>query len=145
MAKKFSSVEDLASYIKKSCHKDILDKISEDGIETMKEVTQDQVKGWTGDVIECIDETSRTNRSVELTWQDNGSWHSLSSKTKGKHMYAIWALENGTVWDWSAGSTEDNPIYKPPTTLEDTSTDIIERDSKETYVKVMRQKGFDVK
>lgn len=146
MAKKsFSSIDDLANYIKNSCYKDIIEEVKTDGIKTMKEVTEDQVEGITGDVIECIGVIEESNSSVTMGWQDNGGWYSLAAKTKGDHMYAPWALEHGKVWDFSAGSTPENPIYKEATTLEETSTEIIEKDTEITYKKIMRQKGFNIK
>ena len=60
-------------------------------------------------------------------------------------MYAPWALEHGKVWDFSSGSSPQSPIYKRATTLEETSTEIIEKDSKDISRKILRKKGFDVK
>lgn len=145
MAKKFNSIEDVAKYIKSTCNPEIIDKIEESGIETMEEVTREQVDGWNGDIFKCVGTNSKTNDSLELAWQDTGGWFSLAEKTKGDHMYAPWALEHGKVWDFSKGSSPDNPIYKPATTLEETSTEIIEKDSEEISRKVLKQKGFDVR
>ncbi|MGL4453547.1 MAG: hypothetical protein ACRDDY_19630 [Clostridium sp.] len=139
MARKFNSIEDVARYIKTTCNPDIIDKIEESGIKTMEQVTKEQVGGWSGDIFECIGTNSKTNESLELSWQDTGDWYSLAEKTKGDHMYAPWALENGKVWDWSSSAK-----YKPATTLEETSTEIIEKDSKEISMKILKQKGFDI-
>lgn len=140
MAKKFNSIEDVAKYIKSTCNPEIIDKIEESGIETMENVTKEQVDGWNGDIFKCVGTNSKTNNSLELAWQDTGGWFSLAKETYGDHMYAPWALENGKVWNLS-GSTK----YKPATTLEETSTEIIEKDSEEISRKVLKQKGFDVR
>ena len=145
MAKKFNSLEDVISYIKSSCNPDIIDEIEREGLKTMEDVTRDQVDGWSGDIFQSVGTNIKTNDSLELSWQDNGGWYSLAEKTKGNHMYAPWALEHGKVWDFSAGSTPQNPIYKKPTTLEETSTEIIEKDSEDITRKILRRKGFDVK
>ena len=144
MAKKFNSLDDVIKYIKNSCNPDIIDEIEREGLKTMEDVTRDQVSGWSGDIFESIGTNIKTNDSLELSWQDKGGWYSLAEKTKGDHMYAPWALEHGKVWDFSSGSTPDNPIYKKATTLEDTSTEIIERDSEEITRKVLKRKGFSV-
>ena len=145
MAKKFSSLEAVVSYIKNSCNPEIIDEIEREGLKTMEDVTRDQVDGWSGDIFQSVGTNIKTNDSLELSWQDNGGWYSLSEKTKGDHMYAPWALEHGKVWDFSAGSSPKNPIYKKPTTLEETSTEIIEKDSEDITRKILRRKGFDVK
>lgn len=145
MAKKFNSLEDVIGYIKNSCNPDIIDEVEREGLKTMEDVTRNQVDGWSKDIFKSIGTNVKTNDSLELSWQDTGGWYSLSEKTKGKHMYAPWALEHGKVWDFSAGSTPDNPIYKEATTLEETSTEIIEKDSKDIARKVLKRKGFDVK
>ena len=144
MAKKFNSLDDVIKYIKNSCNPDIIDEIEREGLKTMEDVTRDQVSGWSGDIFEVVGTNIKTNDFLELSWQDKGGWYSLAEKTKGNHMYAPWALEHGKVWDFSAGSTPDNPIYKKATTLEDTSTEIIERDSEEITRKVLKRKGFSV-
>ena len=145
MAKKFNSLDDVISYIKTSCNPDIIDEIEREGLKTMEDVTRDQVDGWSGDIFKSVGTNVKTNDSLELSWRDNGRWYSLAEKTKGNHMYAPWALEHGKVWDFSAGSSPNNPIYKKPTTLEETSTDIIEKDSEEITRKILRRKGFKVK
>ena len=145
MAKKFNSLDDVVSYIKRSCNPDIIDEIEREGLKTMEDVTRDQVDGWSGDIFQSVGTNIKTNDSLELSWRDNGRWYSLAEKTKGNHMYAPWALEHGKVWDFSAGSSPNNPIYKKPTTLEETSTDIIEKDSEDITRKILRRKGFKVK
>ena len=145
MAKKFNSLDDVVSYIKRSCNPDIIDEIEREGLKTMEDVTRDQVDGWSGDIFKSVGTNIKTNDSLELSWRDNGRWYSLAEKTKGNHMYAPWALEHGKVWDFSAGSSPNNPIYKKPTTLEETSTDIIEKDSEDITRKILRRKGFKVK
>ena len=145
MAKKFSSLEAVVSYIKNSCNPEIIDEIEREGLKTMEDVTRDQVDGWSGDIFQSVGTNIKTNDSLELSWQDNGGWYSLAEKTKGNHMYAPWALEHGKVWDFSAGSSPNNPIYKKPTTLEETSTEIIEKDSKEITRKILKRKGFNIK
>ena len=145
MAKRFNSLDDVISYIKTSCNPDIIDEIEREGLKTMEDVTRDQVDGWSGDIFQSVGTNIKTNDSLELSWRDNGGWYSLAEKTKGNHMYAPWALEHGKVWDFSAGSSPKNPIYKKPTTLEETSTEIIEKDSKEITKKILRRKGFKVK
>ena len=145
MAKRFNSLDDVISYIKTSCNPDIIDEIEREGLKTMEDVTRDQVDGWSGDIFQSVGTNIKTNDSLELSWRDNGRWYSLAEKTKGNHMYAPWALEHGKVWDFSAGSSPKNPIYKKPTTLEETSTEIIEKDSKEITKKILRRKGFKVK
>ena len=145
MTKKFSSIDEIASYIKNSCNPDIIDEIEREGLKTMEDVTNQQVAGWSRDIFQSIGTNIKTNDSLELSWQDNGGWHSLASKTRDNHMYAPWALEHGKVWDFSAGSTPKNPIYKKPTTLEETSAERIEKDSEDITRKILRRKGFDVK
>lgn len=145
MAKKFNSLDDVVSYIKRSCNPDIIDEIEREGLKTMEDVTRDQVDGWSGDIFKSVGTNIKTNDSLELSWRDNGRWYSLAEKTKGNHMYAPWALEHGKVWDFSAGSSPNNPIYKKPTTLEETSTDIIEKDSEDIARKILKRKGFKVK
>ena len=145
MAKKFNSLDDVINYIKTSCNPDIIDEIEREGLKTMEDVTRDQVDGWSGDIFQSVGTNIKTNDSLELSWRDNGRWYSLAEKTKGNHMYAPWALEHGKVWDFSAGSSPNNPIYKKPTTLEETSTEIIEKDSKEITKKILKRKGFKVK
>ena len=145
MAKKFNSLDDVISYIKTSCNPDIIDEIEREGLKTMEDVTRDQVDGWSGDIFQSVGTNIKTNDSLELSWRDNGRWYSLAEKTKGNHMYAPWALEHGKVWDFSAGSSPNNPIYKKPTTLEETSTDIIEKDSEDITRKILKRKGFKVK
>ena len=145
MAKKFNSLDDVVNYIKRSCNPDIIDEIEREGLKTMEDVTRDQVDGWSGDIFKSVGTNIKTNDSLELSWRDNGRWYSLAEKTKGNHMYAPWALEHGKVWDFSAGSSPGNPIYKKPTTLEETSTDIIEKDSEDITRKILRRKGFKVK
>ena len=145
MAKKFNSLEDVARYIKNNCSPDIMDEIERQGTKTMIDVTRDQVDGWSGDIFEVIGTNRKTNDSLELAWQNTGGWYSLASKTLGDPMYAPWALEHGKVWDFSRGSSPKYPIYKKPTTLEETSTNIIEEDSKEISKKILRQKGFKVR
>ena len=145
MAKKFNSLDDVVSYIKRSCNPDIIDEIEREGLKTMEDVTRDQVDGWSGDIFKSVGTNIKTNDSLELSWRDNGRWYSLAEKTKGNHMYAPWALEHGKVWDFSAGSSPNNPIYKKSTTLEETSTDIIEKDSEDITRKILRRKGFKVK
>ena len=140
MSKTFSSVEELVSYIKNSCHQDVLKEIGEKSVDTMKDVTQNQYDGETGQMINCIDVVDINNDSVKMAWQDNGDWYSVIN---GNHMYAPIAHEMGTVWD--KGHNPNNPKYKPATTLEETSTEIIEQDAPDTYRKVMRSKGFDVR
>ena len=145
MAKKFNSLDDVVNYIKRSCNPDIIDEIEREGLKTMEDVTRDQVDGWSGDIFKSVGTNIKTNDSLELSWRDNGRWYSLAEKTKGNHMYAPWALEHGKVWDFSAGSSPNNPIYKKPTTLEETSADIIEKDSEDITRKILRRKGFKVK
>ena len=145
MAKKFNSLDDVVSYIKRSCNPDIIDEIEREGLKTMEDVTRDQVDGWSGDIFKSVGTNIKTNDSLELSWRDNGRWYSLAEKTKGNHMYAPWALEHGKVWDFSAGSSPNNPIYKKSTTLEETSTDIIEKDSEDITRKILKRKGFKVK
>ena len=145
MAKKFNSLDDVVNYKKRSCNPDIIDEIEREGLKTMEDVTRDQVDGWSGDIFQSVGTNIKTNDSLELSWRDNGRWYSLAEKTKGNHMYAPWALEHGKVWDFSAGSSPKNPIYKKPTTLEETSTDIIEKDSEDITRKILRRKGFKVK
>ena len=145
MAKKFNSLESLVSYIKSSCNPDIIDEIEREGLKTMEDVTRDQVDGWSEAIFEVVGTNVKTNDSLELSWQDRGGWYSLASKTKDNPMYAPWALEHGKVWDFSAGSSPNNPIYKKPTTLEETSTEIIEKDSKEITRKILKRKGFNIK
>ena len=145
MAKKFNSLDQVVSYIKNSCNPDIIDEIEREGLKTMEDVTRDQVDGWSGDIFQSVGTNIKTNDSLELSWRDNGRWYSLAEKTKGNHMYAPWALEHGKVWDFSAGSSPNNPIYKKPTTLEETSTDIIEKDSEDITRKILKRKGFKVK
>ena len=144
MAKKFNSLEDVVSYIKNSCNPEIIDEIEREGLKTMEDVTRSQVKGWNEAIFQSIGTNIKTNDSLELSWQDNGGWYSLSPKTFGNRMYAPWALEHGKVWDFSAGSSPKNPIYKNPTTLEETSTEIIEKDSKEITRKILKRKGFGI-
>ena len=145
MTKKFNSLDDVVNYIKRSCNPDIIDEIEREGLKTMEDVTNDQVDGWRGDIFKSVGTNIKTNDSLELAWRDNGRWYSLAEKTKGNHMYAPWALEHGKVWDFSAGSSPNNPIYKKSTTLEETSTDIIEKDSEDITRKILRRKGFKVK
>ena len=145
MTKKFNSLDDVVNYIKRSCNPDIIDEIEREGLKTMEDVTNDQVDGWRGDIFKSVGTNIKTNDSLELAWRDNGRWYSLAEKTKGNHMYAPWALEHGKVWDFSAGSSPNNPIYKKPTTLEETSTDIIEKDSEDITRKILKRKGFKVK
>ena len=140
----FNNINALSSYIKHNCFNDILDEIGKKSVETMKKVTQEQVSGQTGQVIECIGVEDKTDDTITISWQDKGSWFSLSSKTYGQHMYAPWALENGKVWNISGGSTPNNPIYKPPTHLLEESKKIIEKDSQEIVKNVLRTKGFRV-
>ena len=145
MAKKFNSLESLVSYIKSNCNPDIIDEIEREGLKTMEDVTREQVDGWSEAIFEVVGTNVKTNDSLELSWQDRGGWYSLASKTRDNPMYAPWALEHGKVWDFSAGSSPNNPIYKKPTTLEETSTDIIEKDSKDITRKILKRKGFKVK
>lgn len=139
MAKQFSSIEALTSYIK-SCHMSALKEIGDDAVEIMKDVTQSQYDGETGQMIDCIGVTDVDNDSVRMAWQDNGDWYSVIT---GNHMYAPIAHEMGTVW--GEGHTPREPVYKPATTLEETSTERIEQDAPNTYRKVMKSKGFDVR
>lgn len=139
MAKQFKSINALVSYIKSSCHPDALKEIGEDGNNVMREVTQDQYEGETGQMIDCIDYDVYENFLV-MAWKDSGDWYSAIT---GDHMYAPIAHEMGKVWD--KGHRPGNPTYKPATTLEETSADIIDREAPHTYKKVMRSKGFDVK
>ena len=145
MAKKFSSLEAVVSYIKNSCNPEIIDEIEREGLRTMENVTRNQVKGWNKAIFEVVGTNIKTNDSLELAWQDRGGWYSLAPKTRDNPMYAPWALEHGKVWDFSAGSSPNNPIYKKPTTLEETSTDIIEKDSEDITRKILKRKGFKVK
>ncbi|MGL4802042.1 MAG: hypothetical protein ACRC18_07225 [Cetobacterium sp.] len=140
MGKTFKSVDDLVGYIRRSCHPDALKEIGEKSVNTMKEVTQDQYDGETGQMIDCIDVVDIDSNSVKMAWQDNGDWYSVLN---GNHMYAPIAHEMGKVW--GEGHNPKNPVYKPATTLEETSTEIIEGDAPNTYRKVMRSKGFDVR
>lgn len=140
MAKQFKNIDALASYIKSSCHPKALRKIGDKGIDIMKDVTTSQVDGMTGDIISCIDITSIDNDSVEIKWQDNGSWYSVIT---GNHFYAPYGLEGG--YTWGEGHTPRNPVYKPATTLEETSKEKIEQEAPSEYKKYMRSKGFKVK
>lgn len=143
MARKFSSLEGVISYIKNTCHEEALREISEKSIETMQEVTKEQVTGDTGDIINCIGVTNIDNNSVLIEWQDKGDWFSVAKDTYGQHMYAPWALENGKTF--APGKPMFSGFYKEPTTLALTSKEIIEKDAPDTYRSVMKSKGFKVR
>jgi hypothetical protein len=143
-SKVFKNVESLKDYICSECYSEVIQEIKMDGLKTMKDVTDFQVKGYTGDILESIDVVEESDNHIVFAWKDNGGWYSISSKTYGKHMYAPWALEHGKVWDISGGSTPDNPIYKNATTLESSSTEIIEKDSINTLKRIMKKNGFKI-
>lgn len=145
MARKFSSLNEAVAYIRNTCIEESLEKIGETGVEIMKVVTDEQVEGSTGDVLNCIGISDITNDTISLEWQDRGNWFSLANSTYGNHMYAPWSLENGKVWDVSGGSSPYNPIYKAPTTLAITSAELIQKESKSICSSVFKSKGFKVK
>lgn len=142
MARTFGSISELVSFIENNCHPDVISEISKTGTEIMKQVTEDQVEGNTGDIINCIGETERSNDSLTLAWQDNGSWFSLANETYGNHMYAPWALENGKTFE--PGRPMFSGFYKEQTTLQETSTKLINDESKDIYRKILSSKGFRV-
>lgn len=138
MAKEFDSISSLMSYVN-SCGYDAMKEIGEKGVEVMRDVTQSQVDGETGDMLRCIDVTRISKDELEIKWQDNGGWHSVIN---GNHMYAPIAHEMGKVW--GKGHSYRNPVYKPKTSLEETSSRIMESEAPQVYKKVMKSKGFDV-
>lgn len=106
----------------------------------MKEVTESQVQGDTGDMINCIGITEQTNNSITVAWQDNGGWFSLSDKTLGQHMYAPWALENGKTFE--IGMPMFSGFYHEETTLEETSAKEMEKKSVEIARNILSRNGF---
>lgn len=142
MARTFSSIDEVSKFIKTRCYSQILDEVADETESVMKEVTEDQVQGSTGDMINCIGETERSNDSVTVAWQDNGNWFSLSEKTYGDHMYAPFALENGYTFE--IGKPMFSGFYHEKTTLEETSKKIMADKSVEIARRILNKNGFKV-
>lgn len=142
MAKTFSSIEDVSSFIKRKCYQQILNDVGRETEKVMKEVTENQVQGNSGDMINCIGETERTNDSITLAWQDNGGWFSLADKTYGEHWYAPWSLENGYTFE--IGKPMFDGYYHEKTTLEKTSADLMRDKSVEIARNILSRNGFRV-
>lgn len=140
--KSFNSLESLSLYIKNQCFEEIINEVGKKTEETMKEVTESQVQGDTGDIINCIGITEQSNDSVTVAWQDNGNWFSESSKTKGQHMYAPWALENGKTFE--IGKPMFKGHYHEKTTLVETSKEIMTKESVDIARRILSRKGFKV-
>lgn len=143
MTRTFNSIEDVSHYIRNQCFSEIIDEVGKKTEETMKQVTEDQVQGNTGDMVNCIGITEQSNDSVTVAWQDDkGDWFSLSSNTYGEHMYAPWALENGKTFE--IGKPMFQGFYHPKTTLEETSKEIMREESVNIARKILNRKGFKV-
>lgn len=142
MGRTFSSIDEVANFIKSKCYKQILNEVGREAETTMKKVTEEQVQGDTGDMVNCIGITEETNDSVTVGWQDNGSWFSLANETRGQHMYAPWALENGKTFE--IGKPMFSGYYHEKTTLEETSKKIMREKSVEIARKILSRNGFKV-
>lgn len=143
MARTFSSINEVSNYITSQCFNEMLEEIGKKTEETMKQVTEDQVQGDTGDMINCIGITEQTNNSVTVAWQDDkGSWFSLASNTHGQHMYAPWALEEGKTFE--IGKPMFQGFYHPKTTLKQTSEEIMRKESVDIARKILAKRGFGV-
>lgn len=145
---KFNSLEELTKYLENK-QATAMPKVGEEMKNIMKEETKKEVDSYvtlkyenTGYIIDCIDITMLSKDSVDVSWQDNGRWYSLSEKSYKDHMYAPWALEHGKVW--ASGSTSSNPNYRDSTDFVDNSTKQIEKDLPKKYKKIMNNLGISL-
>lgn len=137
MARTFSSIEDVSRFIKSKCFEEILNEVGSEAEDVMKKVTESQVQGDTGDIINCIGESERSNNSVTIAWQDNGGWFSVLNDA---HMYAPWALENGKTFE--IGKPMFSGFYHEKTTLAETSAKEMKDKSAEIARNILSRNGF---
>lgn len=142
MARTFGSIDGVSNFIKSKCYDQILNEVGREAEKVMKEVTENQVQGNTGDIINCIGVTEQSNDSVTIAWQDNGNWFSLHNETYGNHMYAPWALENGTTFE--IGKPMFQGYYHPQTTLAETSAKQMKDKSRDIARRILSRNGFKV-
>lgn len=142
----FSSLEELVRYVE-SKQSRAMNSVGKEMKEIMKQETNSQVDAYsnsiyenTGDIIDCIDITDMSKDSVEVSWKDNGDWHSVID---GNHMYAPYALENGTAW--GRGKTRTNLSYRPKTNFVEESMDKIKSEIPNEYKRIMNGLGVPLK
>lgn len=142
MARTFSSINEVSAFIKNRCFEQILNDVGRETEKVMKDVTESQVEGDSGDIINCIGITEQTNNTITVAWKDNGGWFSLADKTYGEHMYAPWALENGYTFE--IGKPMFSGYYHEQTTLEESSADLMREKSVKIARNILSRNGFRV-
>lgn len=150
---KFKSIDQLVNYVE-SAQKQSATPIANETKEIALRVTTKEVGTVsqrynknnyyipTGDIFNCI-ETNVTLNLITLIWKDNGGWSSVFGDNE--HMYAPWALENGTVWDKGTSIKTGNYIYKEPTEFVKKTDEQRRNKIPKVYINFMRGNGIPIK
>ena len=150
---RFTSIDTMISYVKKA-QQGSMNTLKLKTEEIAKTVTEKEVGSVekrskynsmyvpTGDIINCI-KASVTLNLITLKWQDNGGW--FNALDKSEHVYAPWALEEGTVWDKGTNLKTGNINYKPPTDFVDKTDEQIKKQLPKIYQDAMKGQGVPLK
>lgn len=99
----FSSLQDAMAYIESSIA-NTMPEIAEEIKIIMKDVTDDQVEGWTNQIFNSV-VPEADGKSAMASFKDNGHWESIITGEEVGN--PIKFLEAGTTWNRGASNIMD--------------------------------------
>lgn len=129
----FSSLDEVIAYVENaiaSSTSEMADRMVEIAQQETRRQTQNGT--WyqnTGAIVSCIQPTTVSSDTAEITWTDSGGWYSVYT---GEHFYAPYGREMGTSWGVSASNFVDASFSQ------------IEQEIPNLFVSLMRAKGIPI-